>query len=233
VIVDDVPSRALAIFAHPDDPEIACAGTLARWSTHGCAVHLIVANAGEKGAAPPKTGPDALGALRAREADAAAAVMGLAGHELLGIADGELENTAALRALLVGRIRSLRPQVVIAPDPTAVFFGGSYINHRDHRELGWAVIDACAPAAGNASYFPDAGPAHQIEALLLAGTLEPDAWIDIEQEIPVKVAAVRCHATQLGGDPEVVERVVSDRAAEAGAGTGVRYAEGFRRIVLV
>ena len=28
----DVPARALAVYAHPDDPEVACGGTLAHWA---------------------------------------------------------------------------------------------------------------------------------------------------------------------------------------------------------
>src|SRR3546814_14748620 len=35
VIERDVPLRALAVFAHPDDPEVSCGGTLARWTRGG------------------------------------------------------------------------------------------------------------------------------------------------------------------------------------------------------
>jgi LmbE family N-acetylglucosaminyl deacetylase len=226
----DIPARALAIYAHPDDPEVSCAGTLARWGAQGAEVHLLIANAGEKGAVPPSTDASALGAVRAAEADAAAAVMGLAGHEMLGIPDGELENTLELRAELVRRIRALRPDVVIAPDPTAVFFGSGYVNHHDHRALGWAVLDACAPMAASPLYFPDAGPAHRVATLLLSGTLEPDAWVDISAQLAVKVDALRCHASQLGDGIDVVAAVVEARAAEAGRAGGMHYAEGFRRL---
>src|SRR3954447_6328200 len=226
----DVPARALAIFAHPDDPEVSCAGTLARWSSQGCEAHLLIANAGEKGAVPPRTEASALGAMRAAEADAAARVMGVADHVMLGIPDGELENTLQLRGELVRRIRALRPDVVIAPDPTAVFFGSGYVNHHDHRALGWAVLDACAPMSASPLYFPDAGPAHQVTDLLLSGTLEPDAWVDISAELDVKVAALRCHASQLGDGIDVVGPIVEARASEAGQAGGMRYAEGFRRL---
>jgi LmbE family N-acetylglucosaminyl deacetylase len=232
VIFDDVPSRALAVFAHPDDPEVACAGTLARWAEAGSEVHLVIVNAGEKGTTDPAADPVELARLRANEADAAAAVMGLAGHDLLGIPDGELENNSGLRAELVGRIRALRPEVVIAPDPTAVFFGNAYVNHHDHRALGWAVVDACAPMAAFPLYFPEVGPPHQIADLLLAGTLEPDTWIDINDQMDVKVRALHCHSSQLGDTAEVLRDVVEARALEAGASAGLRYAEGFRRIRL-
>jgi LmbE family N-acetylglucosaminyl deacetylase len=232
VIYAAIPRRALAVFAHPDDPEVSCAGTLARWTAAGAEVHLIIASAGEKGSDDPAADPAAVARVRAAEADAAASVMGLAGHELFGIPDGELENTAALRAQLIERIRSLQPEVVVAPDPTAVFFGDGYINHHDHRSLGWAVLDACAPMAASPLYVPEAGPPHAVSTLLLAGTLEPDTWVDVGAQLDVKVAALRCHASQLGDAVAEAGDVVVARAEAAGAAAGVPYAEGFRRVRL-
>ena len=126
-------ARALAIYGHPDDPEVACGGTLARWSGEGAEVHLVVVNAGDKGSFDPSTDPTELTAKRSAEVAAAAEVMGLAGVDMLGIPDGEAVNDVDLRRRLVGLVRHVRPDVVIAPDPTAVFFGDSYVNHRDHR----------------------------------------------------------------------------------------------------
>ena len=234
-IYGDRPSRALAVYAHPDDPEVSCGGTLAKWSAAGAVIHLVICNAGDKGSDDPATDPDELVALRAQEVAQAAAVMGVAGHDLLGIPDGELENTVELRAELVGRIRALRPDVVVAPDPVAVFFGDAYVNHHDHRALGWAVLDACGPMAASPLYFPETGPAHRVATVLLSGTLEPDCWIDIADTLPVKLEAVACHRTQLpAGDhaEAMVEEVVRVRAEEAGRAAGLRLAEGFRRLVL-
>jgi len=120
----------------------------------------------------------------------------------------------------------------VAPDPTAVFFGDSYVNHRDHRELGWAVLDSLVPAA-SPLYSPDEGDAHQVELLLLAGTLEPDAWVDIGAVLQVKVAAVACHESRLGSDPALVAAILEQRAAEAGRAGGVELAESFRRLRFV
>ena len=211
-----MPARALAVFAHPDDPEVGCGGTLARWTAAGAEVHLVIANRGDKGSMDPATDPDALAAERAEEVARAAVVLGLASVEHLGHPDGEIDNDAALRSRLVEIVRRLRPDALIAPDPTAVFFGDSYVNHRDHRELGWAVLDSLVPAA-SPLYVPDAGPAHQVGLVLLAGTLGADAWVDIDAVLDVKVAAVACHESRLGSDPSLVAAILEQRAAEEGA----------------
>ena len=39
---DDTPERVLAIYAHPDDPEISAGGTLAKWAGAGCEVWLLI-----------------------------------------------------------------------------------------------------------------------------------------------------------------------------------------------
>jgi LmbE family N-acetylglucosaminyl deacetylase len=130
----------------------------------------------------------------------------------------------------VGLVRTHRPDVVVCPDPTAVFFGDSYVNHRDHREVGWATVDAVAPAAGSPLYFPEAGPAHQVGALLLSGTFQADAWVDVSDVIDTKVRAVACHESRIGDEPELVAELLRARTAEAGAQVGVSHAESFRRL---
>ena len=123
----------------------------------------MIACRGEKGSFDPSTDPDALAASRAEEVARAAEVLQLASVEHLGYPDGEIENDAALRARLIEIVRRRRPDALVAPDPTAVFFGDSYVNHRDHRQLGWAVLDTLVPAA-SPLYVPEAGPAHQVGA---------------------------------------------------------------------
>jgi LmbE family N-acetylglucosaminyl deacetylase len=229
VIVDATPERALAIYAHPDDPEVACGGTLARWAAGGCEVHLVIACRGEKGSFDPTTDPDALAASRSEELARAAEVLRLASVEQLGYPDGDVENDAALRARLIEIVRRARPDALVAPDPSAVFFGDSYVNHRDHRQLGWAVLDTLVPAA-SPLYVPEAGAAHQVALVLLSGTLEADAWVDIDAVLDTKVAAVACHESRLGGDPALVAELLEERAAEEGRRAGVPHAEAFRRL---
>jgi LmbE family N-acetylglucosaminyl deacetylase len=232
VIELDPPARALAIYAHPDDTEIACGGTLAAWTAAGAEVHLVICTRGEKGSSDPGADGEALAEQRAGEVAAAATVLGLATHRLLGYPDGEFENTVEVREQLVACLRELRPDVVLGHDPTAVFFGSGYVSHHDHRTVGWATLDACAPAAASPLYFPDAGPPHQVGTLLLSGTLEPDAWVDVSSSLERKVEALLCHRSQLPDDDDLVGDAIRSRAAEAGEQAGGAYAEVYRALRL-
>jgi LmbE family N-acetylglucosaminyl deacetylase len=228
--MNDTPEVALAVYAHPDDADVACGGTLARWARAGSAVHLVVCTDGGKGTFDPKVQSKKLVATRAAELEESSAVVGLAGVANLGYPDGELLDSDAFRHVLVEWVRRVRPQVVCGHDPTAVFFGREYFNHRDHRIAGTALLDAVAPAAALPLYFPDAGPAHQVATVLLSGTLEPDEWVDVSETIDCKAAAVECHRTQFSGSDGWAGEAVRRRAEEEGRRAGVPFAEGFRRL---
>ena len=231
-LMEEIPGRALAIYAHPDDPDVSCGGTLAAWAAAGCQVHTLLCTDGGKGTADPTLESKELIAIRTEEAAAAAAVLGLAGQEHLGVPDGELEDESWFREALVAAVRRIRPDVVLCPDPTAVFFGQDYFNHRDHRVTGFAVLDAVAPAAAMPLYFPEAGPAHQVATVLLSGTLEPDVWVDVTHTVDAKGAAVACHRSQFPDGAEWAATAMRLAAEDAGRRAGVACAEGFRRLRL-
>ena len=187
---------------------------------------------GDKGTADPSADPEAVAERRASEARRATEILGVAGLEVLGLPDGEFENDVSLRGELVRLMRAYRPEVVICPDPTAVFFGSHHYNHRDHRIVGWAALDAAAPASSSPLYFVSAGPAHHVSAVLLSGSLEPNAWVDIGETIEVKVQAVACHESQLVDANDWFASALRDGAAEAGRSAGVAFAEAFRGLWL-
>jgi LmbE family N-acetylglucosaminyl deacetylase len=232
-LLEEVPGRALAVYAHPDDPEVSCGGTLARWAKAGCEVHVVVACAGDKGSNDPTVDPAALAARRRAEMSDASEALGVKTLEAWSHPDGELDQVPDLRATLVALVRRVCPDVVIGPDPTAVFFGDGYVNHVDHRTLGWALLDAVTPAASSPLYFRDRGDAHQVTTLLLSGSLEADVWVDVEVGIDAKVRALFCHASQLAEDAdEWLADFVRSRAEGEGRRAGVALAEGFRRLRL-
>ncbi|HEY7439976.1 MAG TPA: PIG-L deacetylase family protein [Acidimicrobiia bacterium] len=229
-----VPERALAVYGHPDDPEISAGGTLARWAAAGCEVWLLVTTRGDKGSSDPDADLDALASLRIEETERSVELLGLAGHRHLEHGDGTLPDDAQLRGEICAVVRELRPTAVLCPDPTAVFFGDGYFNHRDHRVTGWATLDAIAPAAGNPHYFPEqlAGglSVHHVSEVYLSGTLEPNCWIDVSEQLERKIDALFCHASQLGETGEWFRQFLRERAEDGGRAAGVRYAEAFRRL---
>jgi LmbE family N-acetylglucosaminyl deacetylase len=230
----EIPASALAVYAHPDDPEISAGGTLSGWAEAGADVWVLITTRGDKGTQDPDADLEELAELRVEETAKAAGRLGFAGHFHLGHHDGELPDDQALRGAITRHVRELRPQVVLCPDPIAVFFGDRYFNHHDHRVTGWATLDAVAPAAGNPHYFPEhlaEGLAvHHVQAVYLSGTLEPNCWVDISQTLERKIDALFCHASQLTDTGEWFRQFLRDRAEEAGRAAGVAYAEGFRRL---
>lgn len=231
-LFEESPQTVLAVYAHPDDPDVSCGGTLARFSRGGSHVHVVICTKGDKGTTDPSVSPKALARARRDETAEAGRALGVASQQFLDHGDGELRDDEALRSELVRIIRKVRPDTVLCPDPTAVFFGEDYFNHRDHRAIGFATLDAMAPAAGLPHYFPDAGPAHHVATALLSGTLEPTVWVDVSDTIDDKVKAVSCHRSQFAGDGDWAGRAVRLRAEEDGKRAGVPCAEGFRRLRL-
>jgi LmbE family N-acetylglucosaminyl deacetylase len=224
------PSTVLAVYAHPDDADVACGGSLARWARDGAAVHVILLADGGKGTIDPEADLGALVAERRREVATAAKALGVANVEHLDIPDGEVAEKRDLTELLVARIRGLQPDLVVGHDPTATYFGSVYVNHADHRAGGWALLDAVAPASAMPHYFPGAGPAHRVDDVLLSGTLEPDAYVDITETVDAKVEAVCAHRTQLSDELDLVAESIRVQGRADGQVAGVGFAEGFRSL---
>ena len=227
--IQDIPRTALAIYAHPDDPFISCAGTLALWAEAGCNVDVVICTRGEKGSRNASSDPRELAAVREKEASRSAEVIGCNTPHLLGYPDGEMENNLDLVGKLVRCIREVQPEVVFCPDPTAVLFGEEYINHRDHRIIGMATLDALSPAAAMPLYFPEAGKPHQVDYAYLSGTLEPSVWIDITASITKKVASIECQKSQVDS-AEWIGDLIRERARGEGQKVGASFAESFRRV---
>ena len=101
-----MPCDLLALFAHPDDAELLAGGTLIKAVDQGYKVVAADLTRGELGS---KGTPE----LRAKEAAAAAEVMGLAERVNLGLPDGHLASTDAMRRVVVEAIRKYQPRTVI------------------------------------------------------------------------------------------------------------------------
>jgi len=223
----------LAVFAHPDDAEISSGGTLAKWAAVGREVHLLILTNGDRGSNDPRMDRAELARIRKRESESAADVLGIASVHLLDVHDGELENSAATRGVVVRSIRELRPRTVLSCDPTAWFFDNRYYNHSDHRMAGAIALDAVFPGAGNPHFFAEQvleGLApHDVKDIWLGWSLEPNHHEDITGHLEAKLAALAEHRSQVEEDGiRFFEEWLPRRAEEAGARIGARHAESFR-----
>ena len=222
----------LAVFAHPDDMEIAAGGTLAKWATAGREVHLFVLTNGDRGSQDAALDRAELARTRVRETQAAAQAMGLASTSIGTIPDGELENTAAVRDPVVRRIREVRAETVVSVDPTAVFFENRYYNHSDHRTAGWVALDACFPGSGNPHFFTehlrDGLETKDVHDIWLGWTNEPNHQEDISGYFSRKIEALALHESQLSEGIRFFEEFLGEEAVEAGTKIGVEHAEEFR-----
>ena len=223
---------ALAVFAHPDDAEIAAGATLAKWAAAGREVHLLVLTNGDRGSQDRELERAELAAIRGRETVEGARILGLASATVLDVHDGELENTPEIRAEVVRAIRRIRPATVVSCDPTAWFFDNRYYNHSDHRTAGVICLDAVFPGAGNPHYHPDhleeGLDPHDAGHVWLAWTLEPNHREDVTGFVETKIAALAAHASQLAEGIRFFDDELHREAESAGASIGVRHAEAFR-----
>ncbi len=215
--------RALALGAHPDDVELQAGGTIAVWARGGVHVEIGCFTAGGKGTADPAADPAEVAAVRRRETEVAAGVLGVAAVHFLGAVDGELEATMALRLAVARLVRAVRPDVVLGHDPWR-----RWLLHPDHRAAGLLTVDGVV-AARDPLYAPGLAPAHRPHTVLLFGTDAPDEVVDVEAAMDAKLAGIRAHASQVG-DPAELERRVRTWNAAIGAEFGLGAAEAFHTL---
>ena len=229
------PARFLVIAAHPDDAEYGPAATAASWIDAGSTGRLVCCTSGDQGGDDAAADPLVLAATREGEQRRAAAIVGYDEVVFLHQPDGALANELPLRELLVREIRRFRPDAVLTHDPEVLFYAGAGVNHSDHRAAGIAAVDAVFPAARNPMAFPSlarAGlAAHAVRRLYLFWPNAPTAWVDVVGTLDRKIAALRCHASQVA-DPDGLETRIRAWAAEEGEPIGAGAAEAFRVIVI-
>lgn len=219
-----MPVDLLAIAAHRDDVELTCAGTLIRAADRGYRTGILDLTGGE-------TGTRGSASLRAEEAERAAAVMGVLERVNAGLPDAGIQNTDETRRTVVEAIRHFAPRVVILPFPVG--------RHPDHRLASELARDACF-LAGLARY-PAAGAPHRPFKILYAlayreDPVKPTFVVDISEQFPRKLAAIRCYASQFDGATAAGEifptgqdlySLVETQNAHYGSLIRTRYGEPF------
>src|SRR5262245_17533605 len=214
----------VALAPHPDDLEILCGGTLAKLVAQGYRVGMIDLTTGE---------PTPRGSLeiRAREAEAARAVLGVPVRVNLALPNRELMDCPANRYAIATELRRYRPQVVIG------VVGRTPAASPDHYQAQ-LLIEASRFYSQLTKWddrFGGLAP-HRVPHLVYTPfpfDAEHRQWpgsfiIDVSDTFEKKLAAIRCYESQF--DAERFERLkhfISGQAAATGGRCGFRYGEFF------
>lgn len=219
----------LAFAAHPDDVELACAGTLAKHSELGESVGVVDFTEGEMGTrgTPQK---------RLEEAAKSADILGLKVRENLGFEDAYFKNDLKHQIEIVKKIRQYQPNIILA--------NAISDRHPDHGRASELISESVFLAGlkkfetkddkGNRqeAYRPTK-VYHYIQSL----PITPDFVVDVSDQWQKKMNAIKAFDSQFykadSDEPETYissprfMKMIEARAMEFGQIIGVDYAEGF------
>ena len=211
----------LGIFAHPDDESLACGGTLARLADAGARVVVMCASQGEAGSlCDPSLVPDgeSLACVRVRELNDAAAILGVSEVVILDHPDGDLRwsRVAEFHAEIVHAIERYRPDAVITFAEDGLYWHLDHIGVHERTYTAVLSLGAAAPPlyyvtmregvmreVVDAAHAKGRAPAESsfwgIAADAFGHSARPPSFvIDVRNWVPRKLAALRCHRTQMG-----------------------------------
>ena len=213
--------RLLCITAHPDDEAGGFGGTLLTYSERGVESYVLCLTAGTAASNRGAARSDSeLAEMRRREFEVSCRLLRVHKGEVLDYPDGKLERQdfLAVTADLVGRIRRIRPHVILT-------FGaeGAVTAHPDHSMTSF-FSTAAFHWAGRSNRFPeqlakDGAKPHRAQKLYHATasftlpdrqpvSLAPStAIIDIARHFDTKVAAFKSHTSQAPLFPKFEEMV--------------------------
>ena len=212
----------LAIAAHRDDVEQTCGGTLLRMAEAGHRTGILDLTQGEMGTRGSS-------ADRAREAEAAAAILKVSWRRALDIPDARVENTWENRLKIAAVLRDTRPRAVILP-----YWKG---RHPDHYTASMLGYEACFLAG--LSKLDLAGKAHRPFKIVYATLyydIRPSFVVDITNQFEKRLESIYAYKTQFAdqaagsqdfpAQAEIRGRVEA-MARFYGMLAGVKYAEPF------
>jgi N-acetylglucosamine malate deacetylase 1 len=172
--------RVLVISPHPDDEAIGCGGTLRMHVLNGARVHVVFLTSGEKGGHGRSEIETA--ALREREAQAAAQILGIEWIDFYREPDGQLRAGDQLVARLRDKLVEWRPERIYLPHDQEM--------HKDHP----AAVAVLRSALSAASHVEAATEIRMFE--VWTPIQQIDEIVDISDYAETKRAAIQAYASQ-------------------------------------
>jgi LmbE family N-acetylglucosaminyl deacetylase len=194
----------LTIGAHPDDIELGCGGTIAKFKNEGSKVYGIILSSGEEGIRDTK-GKE----KRKKEAYQVAKYLNFDHLWIYEFKDTELEkNIPQMVKKIENRIKELNPDIVFTHSPQDI--------HQDHRAVFEATKIASRENVSLLCY----------EDVRTTQDFVPNFFVDIEEYIDDKLKLVKIYKSQR--KKQYMDREsIRGRAAHRGLQAGVKYAEAF------
>ena len=208
--------RAVVIAPHNDDEILGVGGTMAKLVKQGHEVIVCEVTAGDLA--------DEMVQLQKREA--------IASHELMGVQTHFMDlPVVGLREMATRDLNKAFQEHLISLSPDIVFLPHKGDMHTDHRMTVEAAMVALRPVT-----FPNLKAIYAYETLSETdwNTPSPDnafiptMFVDITEEINVKLQAMACHKSQLCEYPHPRSlEAMRALAAHRGATVCKRFAEAF------
>ncbi len=205
------PSIVLCVGAHGDDLEAWAGAQIARFAKAGAEVYFLILTDGAAGTSEAMPVSRTLVARREAEQHEAADILGVKKVFFGGFADSQLENTPAVRQVIVQLIRELKPDLVIGWDPGFIDDPTlGIVSHPDHLAAGEATMRAVSFDARNDHAFPEllakGFEQHRVTYLMM---MSADGRTNYSFPIPpelldIKYRAVDAHASQAGARAEAM-----------------------------
>ncbi len=189
----------LAIGAHPDDVELGCGGALLRHVAQGDAVSILVMTTGQRGTVGDTS--------RVHEQQDAARVLGV---RLLwgGFEDGSVPAGPEAITVIDRAVEESQAQVM--------YTHAASDTHQDHRSTAIAS-QAAARRIGSVLCYET--PSSQ--------SFEPNVFIEIDDVLDAKLAALRAHWSQVLRPGPVDLEAIAAQARFRGFQGRVQHAEAF------
>lgn len=218
----------LAVGSHPDDVELSCSGTIAKEVDRGKKVGILDLTRGE-------LGTRGTAAIRDKEAQAAAEILGVKVRENLEFRDAFFENNTAHKLEVIKIIRKYRPEIVLC--------NAVEDRHIDHGRGAKLVSDACflsgllkIETILNGEKQEAWRPKHVFHYIQWKN-LKPDFVVDISGYMDKKLESVLAYRSQFyDKDSKEPETPISSsnfldsityRAKDMGRLINTEHAEGF------
>jgi LmbE family N-acetylglucosaminyl deacetylase len=228
--------NVLVVSAHPDDAIVFFGALMRQLQADGKNVYVVVVTNGARGSRENQISEEELSQMRVAEEAAAITQLGIPTDHLfcLNYKDGEVESAMPLIGQIARYIRKYKADIVCTHEPSKLYQEtysklGYFVQHRDHRKIGEAVIDAVYPFSRDRSFFTEhyaeGIEPHSVYDILLTDENGCNFKFDYTQDLELKKAALREHHSQFSED--VITALVESSKDEA------RYVECFNYLKLL